>query len=69
MSCEGGQFSNQIELSRIVNGVGFSENVPVCESCPLDTYAEGLGNEACLACPKYHSTNSTGAKFSEECVG
>ena len=69
MSCERGQISTEIEHSRIVNGVGYTENVAVCEACPLDTYADGLGSTACLPCPKYHTTTSTGATSIEECRG
>ena len=68
MSCEQGQFSTEAERSRIANGVGFSENVPVCEVCPLETYAHELGSTECLSCPKYHSTLSTGAASAEECL-
>ena len=73
MSCERGQFSTEMERSRIVNGIGFSENVPVCEACPLETYADKLGSVECLPCPKYHTTKyhttlSTGATSVEECL-
>ena len=68
MSCERGQFSTEMEQSRIVNGIGFSENVPVCEACPLETYADKLGSVECLPCPKYHTTLSTGATSVEECL-
>ena len=68
MSCERGQFSTEMERSRIVNGIGFSENVPVCEACPLETYADKLGSVECLPCPKYHTTLSTGATSVEECL-
>ena len=68
MSCERGQFSTEMERSRIVNGIGFSENVPVCEACPLETYADKLGSVECLPCPKYHTTLSTGATSIGECL-
>ena len=69
VSCELGTFSTEIELSRIANGVGLSENVPVCDVCPLDTYAEDLGSTICSPCPKYHSTLSTATTSSNECIG
>lgn len=68
VSCEKGQFTTERELNRIANGVGLSENVPVCEVCPLDTYADELGSSVCTACPKYHKTTSTGANSIEECL-
>ena len=68
MSCERGHFSTEMERSRIVNGIGFSENVPVCEACPLETYADKLGSVECLPCPKYHTTLSTGATSVGECL-
>ena len=68
MSCERGHFSSETERSRIVNGVGFSENVPVCERCPLDTYADVVGSSSCSQCPKYHTTTLTGASSLNECL-
>ena len=68
VSCERGQFSTETEHSQIVNGVGISENVPICQSCPMDTYADELGRSVCLPCPKYHSTISTGATTAKECL-
>ena len=69
VSCERGMFSSEAELSRIVNGVGYSEIVPVCQPCPLDTYTDQLGTSVCLPCPKYHSTTSTGATSIQDCLG
>ena len=68
VSCERGRVSVETELSRIVNGVGYSENVPVCQACPLDTYSDTLGSPACLSCPKYHTTDSTGATSIHDCL-
>ena len=68
VSCERGAFSTETERSRIVNGMGFSENIPVCELCPLETYADEIGSTTCLPCPKYHSTVSTGASSVYECL-
>ena len=68
VSCERGAFSTETERSRIVNGLGFSENIPVCELCPLETYTDEIGSTTCLPCPKYHSTVSTGASSVSECL-
>ena len=69
MSCEKGYISTEIERSRIANGVGFTENIPVCEMCPPNTYADELGSIACLQCPRYHTTTSNGATSIEDCIG
>ncbi|CAI8033855.1 hypothetical protein GBAR_LOCUS19094 [Geodia barretti] len=61
VSCERGHFSSEIERSRIVNGVSFSESVPVCERCALYTYADALGSITCSQCPNYHTTSLPGA--------
>ena len=42
VSCEPGKFSAQTDRSRIVNGKGFSERIPVCQPCPPGTYAQKL---------------------------
>ena len=68
MSCEPGRFSGQTDRSRIVNGKGFSEKVPVCQPCPLDTYAEKIGSSACSQCPKYHTTEMTGSSSISDCI-
>ena len=68
MSCEKGRFSTETEVSRIVNGVGYSQNVPVCQVCPLDTYTDQMGSSVCLSCPKYHTTTFTGATSIEDCL-
>ena len=68
VSCERGQFSSETERSRIVNGVSFSENVPICKVCPRETYVDELGSIDCQTCPKYHGTLSTGAVSIEECL-
>jgi hypothetical protein len=68
LSCERGHFSSEIERSRIVNGVSFSESVPVCERCPLDTYADSLGSITCSQCPKYHTTSLPGASSVNDCL-
>ena len=68
VSCERGAFSIETERSRIVNGLGFTEDIPVCELCPLETYADEIGSTTCLPCPKYHSTVSTGASSVYECL-
>ena len=43
--------------------------VPVCRSCPENTYQDRPGGRACLPCPANHVTTSTGAKSSNECIG
>ncbi|CAI8020963.1 hypothetical protein GBAR_LOCUS12482, partial [Geodia barretti] len=68
LSCERGHFSSETERSRIVNGVSFSESVPVCERCPLDTYADALGSTTCSQCPKYHTTSLPGASSVNDCL-
>ena len=68
MSCERGHFSSETERSRIVNGVSFSESVPVCERCPLDTYADTLGSTTCSQCLKYHTTSLPGASSVDDCL-
>ena len=50
-----------------MNGVGFSETVPVCEVCPLNSYADTVGSPVCSQCPKYHTTSFTGATSLQDC--
>ena len=69
MSCEKGKYSTETEHSRIVNGVGYIEIIPVCVVCPQDTYADTLGSTDCVSCPKYHRTSSVGTTSSKECLG
>ena len=68
VSCEAGKFSAQTDRSRIVNGKGFSERIPVCQPCPLGTYAQEIGSSTCQSCPKYHSTLTTGASSTSDCI-
>ena len=68
VSCERGQFSSETDRSRVMNGVGFSETVPVCEVCPLDSYSDSLGSPVCSQCPKYHTTSFTGATSVDDCL-
>ena len=67
VSCEKGHFSSETDRSRVVNGVGFSETVPVCEVCPLNSYADTVGSPVCSQCPKYHTTSFTGATSLQDC--
>ena len=68
MSCEPGRFSGQTDRSRIVNGKGFSEKIPVCQPCPLNTYAEDIGSSVCQQCPKYHTTDMMGSSSIDDCI-
>ena len=68
VSCEYGKFATQMDHSRIVNGKAFSESISVCEPCPLGTLAENIGSSTCQQCPKYHTTQVTGAASKDECI-
>ena len=50
-----------------MNGAGFSETVPVCEVCPLDSYVDTVGSPVCSQCPKYHTTSFSGATSFQDC--
>ena len=67
VSCEKGYFSSETDRSRVVNGVGFSETVPVFEVCPLNSYADTVGSPVCSHCPRYHTTSFTGATSLQDC--
>ena len=43
--------------------------VPICRSCPENTYQDRPGGRARRSCPGNHVTTSTRAKSSNECIG
>ena len=68
MSCEAGKVPSVAGNSRIVNGKSFFSRIPVCQSCPIGTYAEDIGSTTCQPCPKYHTTLTIGTPSLNDCI-
>ena len=63
-----GKVPSVAESSRIVNGKSFFSRLPVCQPCPIGTYAEDIGSTICQPCPNYHTTLTTGTPSLNGCI-
>ena len=63
-----GKVPSVAESSRIVNGKSFFSRLPVCQLCPIGSYAKDIGSTICQPCPKYHTTLTTGTPSRNSCI-
>jgi len=68
VACEPGKIPALVEISRIILEEGITEKVPVCQPCPPGTYTDEIGSGTCKQCPKYHTTETSGASSRDSCI-